>query len=118
MSYLDAIKLNHEIVLSTSSKKGEPRSTFVISKGFVDGKLLFGLCFSGKTLDNLKNNPQVSIAVKQNNEYYRINGTAQIIESGKIVEDLLKLCKPPMPKVAILIQITEVVNLEDGSKII
>lgn len=107
----EIIPLNQEIVIATSDLKGNVKAIFVIAKGFVDGKLLFGLCNKGKTFNNIKENKNICVIVK-NNGYFRINGKVEIIYEGEILETLLSRCKPPMPILSVLVEINEIWDLD------
>lgn len=110
------IPLNQEIVIATSSKNGDVKGILVIAKGFVDGKLLFGLCKKGKTYNNLVENPKISIVVK-NNGYYRIDGIIEFFEKGEAFNTLLERCNPPIPIVGVLVTINEVWDLDKDVKV-
>lgn len=69
------------------------------------------------SLENIKNNGMVSIAVIYNNEYYRIEGQAKIYSTGKYFDEAYKKSGPPMPKAAILINIKEVFDLDKQKKV-
>ncbi len=110
------IPLNQEIVIATSDKNGDVKGIFVIAKGFVDEKLLFGLCKKRKTYNNLVENPRISIVVK-NNGYYRIQGKTEFFEEGEVLETLLNRCNPPIPIIGVLVTINEIWDLDKDEKI-
>ncbi len=70
MAWKDVLKEREKIILATSSKDGEPRAIIVISLGFVDDKLLVGVCLMQRSLENIKENNKVSIVATKGNEYY------------------------------------------------
>ncbi len=70
------------------------------------------------SLKNIEKNNKVSIAVKYNNEYYRISGFAKIYSFGKYLKVVLKRSKSPLPKKAIVISIKEVFDLDKIKKIL
>ena len=103
--------------MATSSNKGLPHAIVVVSLGLVDEKLLVGACLMKTSLKNIKENGKVSIAVMNNNEYYRIEGKAKIYSSGKYFNGAYKKSSPPMPKAAILITIQEVFDLDKQKQV-
>jgi len=118
MNWKSAVKEREKIVLATSSRNGIPRAIVVISLGFIDDSLLIGACLMGKSLENIKENNQVSIVTFTKDGYYRINGLATIFPKGSYLNVAIKKSNPPLPKAAILIKIKEVVDLDKGQKII
>lgn len=118
IGWKSAVSERKEIVLATSSKDGRPRAIAVLSLGIVDNKILIGACLMQKALENIKENNRVSIVAKEGKHYFRIDGTAKVYPSGKYLDLAISKSNPPMPKSAILININEVVDLDDGKKII
>jgi len=53
MDWKEAFNIGNEIVLATTSSDGNPHANVVISKGFIDGKLLVNCCQMNTTLENL-----------------------------------------------------------------
>lgn len=117
MEIEEIVPLNQEIVVSSSDKQGNVRAIFAVAKGIVSKNLLFGLCNRGKTFDNLTQNPQISIVVKNENGYFRIQGVVELFENGKILELLEKRCSPPIPIIAVLVKMTEIWDLDQDKKI-
>lgn len=117
MSWQDAVKERQELVLASSSQKGDPRAIMVISLGLVDNKLLIGACLMKTTLENIKNNPHVSLVAKNNGDYFRIEGQAEIQTEGKNLESAIKKSNPPLPTSAILVEIREVFDLAKQKKV-
>jgi hypothetical protein len=116
MSWKSAFGSRKEIVLATCDTT--PRAIYVISLGFIDGKLLIGECTMKTTLKNIKKNKNVSIAAKDASGYYRLNGKAEVFSSGKYLDAAIKGSKPPMPRHAIVVEIKEVYALNQGKKIL
>ncbi|MFH1833280.1 MAG: pyridoxamine 5'-phosphate oxidase family protein [Candidatus Levyibacteriota bacterium] len=113
-----ALKERQAIVLATSSKDGRSRAIAVLSLGIIDNKILIGACLMKKTLENIKENNKVSIVANEDKHYFRIDGTASVYSSGKYLNLAISKSNPPLPKSAILVGISEVVDLETGKKII
>jgi len=118
MAWKATLEQGQNIVLATSSKGGSPRAIIVVSLGFIDDRLLIGACLMRKSLENIKENNKVSIATFKDNKYYRIDGVAAIYSTGKYLDTAIKKSKPPLPKVAILIDIKEVFDLDRGIKML
>jgi len=116
MAWKNTLKYRQELILATSWKD-KPHAIPVLSLGFIDQKLLIGACIMKTTLKNLQNNNKVSIATKNKKEYYRIEGRAKIFSSGKYLKKAINLSRPPLPHHAILINITQVVDLVKGKKV-
>jgi predicted pyridoxine 5'-phosphate oxidase superfamily flavin-nucleotide-binding protein len=86
------LKAREFINLATADKSGNPNSApkFLLK---VDGSLAHFIDYSiGKTADNLRVNPKVSFSLVDVDTLigYKINGKAEIIESGKAYDDCLK----------------------------
>jgi hypothetical protein len=107
MKWKDAFKENKELILATCSKDGKPNSNIVLSRGFVSGKLLISDSQMITTINNLKENPLISIT----SGYYRIKGTTEIFTSGKYFEICIKKSKHPV-KNAVLIKISSIFDLD------
>lgn len=118
MAWKEALKERQKIVLTTSSRSGNPRAIMVLSLGFLGEKLLIGACLMEKSLENIKENNKVSIVAFEDSEYYRIDGVATIHSRGEYLDTAIEKSKPPLPKAAILIDINEVFDLVKGKKIL
>jgi hypothetical protein len=70
------------------------------------------------TLKNMRENNQVSIVAKKDKEYFRISGTVELFSSGKYFDLALPLSKPHILKVAILVSINEIIDLDTQKKIL
>jgi len=117
MEWKKALKLGQELVLATSSKNGKPRNIFVISLGLVNNKLLIGACQMKTSLQNIKNNNKISIAVKNKNNYYRIDGSVKIYTSGKYFAMAKKISRDIPPKHALVVNIKEAFDLDKIKKL-
>ncbi|HAT74011.1 MAG: hypothetical protein US30_C0008G0017 [Candidatus Moranbacteria bacterium GW2011_GWF2_36_839] len=108
MNWKNNFKKGKEIILATSSKKGMPNANVVISRGFIDGKLLLADCQMDKTIKNLQENRNICVI----GGYIRLKGVVKIFSSGKY----FKLCivKEGDYKVknAILVTIKEIFDLD------
>ncbi|PIZ51025.1 hypothetical protein COY27_05225 [Candidatus Woesearchaeota archaeon CG_4_10_14_0_2_um_filter_33_13] len=113
MSWENAFKTGTELVLATSSKKGDPNANIVISLGFVDNKLLVADCQMNITIKNLQSNNKICVIPKNYSEgYYRVKGSVEILNSGKYFDICTKGNKQFPVKNAILIDIKEVFDLD------
>ncbi len=81
------------VSVATVGRDGQPNS---VPKFLFRGKgnylYLVDYVF-GKTVTNIRENPRVSVSFMDldNLEAYRFNGTARLIESGKVFQTVLKL---------------------------
>jgi predicted pyridoxine 5'-phosphate oxidase superfamily flavin-nucleotide-binding protein len=88
-----AIGAIHPALVATASKSGRPN---VSAKGSLrvldDENVVFADVASPRTLANIKENPQVSVMCLDavQNHSCRIWGTAQVITSGRLFEDIEK----------------------------
>lgn len=104
-----------ELVISTSSLKWEPHSVIAISIWIIWERLVIANCQMKKTVENLKNNPQVSII----SWYFRLKWEVKIFDEWKYFE----ICEKEntwtwyTPKNAIVVTIKEVINLDTWEKI-
>lgn len=79
---------------ATSSKDGIPNICTIGAKYLRDdGKIIVVDNFMNKTLANLLENPEVSILIRREKEYYQIKGTAIYHTSGKEYEEAYKWMK-------------------------
>ncbi|MDD4149986.1 MAG: pyridoxamine 5'-phosphate oxidase family protein [Bacteroidales bacterium] len=79
---------------ATASIDGIPNICNVGAK-FIreDGKIVVVDNYMNKTLSNLKENPEVSILIRQGRESYQIKGTAIYLTEGKEYEEAYKWMK-------------------------
>lgn len=118
MAWKDALQQEQELVLVTSSKNGNPNAIIVISKGFVDGKLLINDCQMEATTKNIKENNKVCVVAKREKEYYRIKGNAEVYSSGKYLEISKEREGGHEVRNSIVIDIEEVFDLDKVKKIL
>ena len=78
--------------LATADKEGRPNSAPKLLLK-IDGRLVYFIDYSiGKTVENLKVNPVVSMSFVEATSLlgYRLNGTVEIIDKGKVYDECLK----------------------------
>jgi uncharacterized pyridoxamine 5'-phosphate oxidase family protein len=117
MSYKNLLKDGQELVLATSSSNARPHAVMVVLRGFEDGKLLIGAAVLKKTLENIRANKHVSLVASGNGEYYRIDGRAAIETSGKYLELVKQRSIPPLPHSVIIVEITEIYDLDKRERV-
>ena len=119
----EIIEKQETIVLATATKEGLPNVVPVNAKKIIDDEtILISDQFFNKTLQNLKDNPQVAITIWDKLEGYQIKGTATIETSGKRFEETAKwidevankLNLPIKSKGAIIVKLTEIYNVSPG----
>ena len=101
--------------LATVTKDGEPH---VIPVGFgkvlSDDELLLVDVFMGKTIENIKVNPRVSVSVwdYDNLKGYEFKGKARIETSGKVFDESAKMVKSAFPqfdaKAAVIVKVDSI----------
>ncbi len=111
------------IALATATKKGVPNVVPISAKKIIDDEtILISDQFLNKTLNNMKDNPEVAITIWDNLEGYQFKGTVTIETSGqrfeetaKWIEDLGKQLNIPLKsKGAVIIAISEIYNVSPG----
>lgn len=119
MDWKDAFKEGEEIVLATS-KDNIPRAIVVTSLGFLDDKLLIGICQMNRSFENLKENNNVSIVAMKDKNYYMIQGKTELFSSGKYFDAAFERSVkcPPQPHHVLVVLVTEVFDLDKVKKII
>ena len=119
MGWKNAFEKGTELVLATSSEKGDPHANIVISLGFVDDKLLIANSQMNTTLKNLEATKKICVVPKNNPErYYRIKGTVEIFNSGKYLDFCNNADEEYPTNCAILVSVKEVFDLDNLKKII
>jgi predicted pyridoxine 5'-phosphate oxidase superfamily flavin-nucleotide-binding protein len=89
---LKIMKAKEFVTVATADKKGKPNSAPKLLLK-IDGKIVYFIDYSiGKTAENLKVNPEVSLSFIDVNFLlgYRLNGKVEIIEKGKIYNECLE----------------------------
>ena len=89
---LKVMKVKEFVQVATADKGGKPNcAPKLLLK--VDGEIIYFIDYSiGRTFNNLKVNPEVSLSFIDINSLfgYRLNGKVEIIEEGKIYDECLK----------------------------
>jgi predicted pyridoxine 5'-phosphate oxidase superfamily flavin-nucleotide-binding protein len=101
--------------LATVTKDGEPH---VIPVGFgkvlSDDEILLVDVFMGRTRENIKANPRVSVSVWDYDslEGYEFKGKARIETSGKVFDESVKMVKSMLPqldaKAAVIVKVDSI----------
>jgi len=89
---LKVLKAREFVAVATADIRGKPNSApkFLLK---IVGEMVYFIDYSiGKTAENLKVNPEVSLSFIDLNSLvgYRLNGKAEIIEKGMIYDECLK----------------------------
>ncbi|MDI3549780.1 MAG: uncharacterized protein PWQ15_882 [Methanobacterium sp.] len=116
---MDAIEKDL-VFLATASSEGIPN---VVPIGFArpidNGSILIADNYMNKTRKNIEENPNVAIVTKdaQKNPY-QFKGKAEIVESGKIFDEVVEWAQNVMtklnPKAAIVVKLTEIYSVQPG----
>ncbi|MCX5700448.1 MAG: pyridoxamine 5'-phosphate oxidase family protein [Candidatus Omnitrophica bacterium] len=89
---LKVMKVKEFVQVATANKVGKPNSAPKLLLK-IDGVIIYFIDYSiGKTAENLRVNPEVSLSFIDINSLfgYRLNGKVEIIEKGKIYDKCLK----------------------------
>ena len=104
------------VFVGTVSKDGIPN---ISAKGsFIhvidDETLAYAVVYSLKTLENVKNNKQVTIAAINANTYkgYQFKGTGEVIEKGILLEEAMK--QNPQSKTVTRVKLSEIYLMDYG----
>jgi predicted pyridoxine 5'-phosphate oxidase superfamily flavin-nucleotide-binding protein len=106
--------------VGTADRKGKPN---IAPKGSMrlegDEILIFAEGVGKKTLSNLRENPEVTVATVNREMMvgYQFKGRAELIETGPVYERMAKLAQErgrPKPLVAVRIPIREIYSLKPG----
>ena len=98
--------------VATAASDGMPNTTPKGSVRVIDDEhVVFADLFSRKTRENLRANPKVAVTVADMTTYkgYQIKGSAEILESGLLFEQMVEeIKKAPMklPPLQYVVQIT------------
>ena len=108
---------------ATADKNGVPNLVPVNAVKILDGEtMLVSDQFLGKTLNNLKENPEVAITFWEKFEGYQVKGEAEIVTEGKLFEETSEWIKklgeklgfPLKSKGAIVIKVKEIYSVSPG----
>jgi hypothetical protein len=103
---------NKYVALATCDKEGNPHNIVVQVSEVNDKEIFITDNYMQKTKENIKNNPKVALVFWEGEEGVKINGTAEYISSGKVLNKVKNLeeNKGFPAKGAIVINIEEVKN--------
>lgn len=108
--------------VATASKNGVPNVVpFAFVKVYDEDTILLADNFMNKSLNNLKENPEMAICVwdTESNQSYQIKGPVTIVTSGKVFEETVQWVKGVMeqmaPKSALLLKAAHVYVCQPGS---
>ena len=89
---LKIMKVREFVTLATADKAGKPNSAPKLLLKTDSGIIYFIDYSIGRTFENLKVNPEVSLSFIDINSLfgYRLNGKVEVIEKGKIYRECLK----------------------------
>lgn len=106
------------VFVGTADRKGVPN---ISAKGsFIhivdDETLAFADVYSKKTLENVKRNPHVAIAVINGKTYkgYQFKGRGETVESGPLVEEAKKA--NPQSKTVTRVKLEEIYLMDYGAR--
>ena len=117
MTWKNCFKEGQELVLATSSNDGCPNANIVLSRGFIEDKLVIINAQMNKTIKNLKENKFACLIGKSNLEYFRLKGKVEIFNSGKYFNIYKTKTKHPAKSI-ILITIEEVFDLDKVKRVL
>ncbi len=112
----------HLAVVATASRSGVPNAG---PKGSVvaidDETLVFSEATGGKTLANLRENPNVTVMIfdREKSDGYQAKGRAELITSGDLFEQIARRQeerKKSRPQYVVRITIDEVYSVGSGMK--
>ena len=114
---IDGIKNNELFYVSTCSKDQIPNVVpITYLKWIGNNKVLVADNFMKKTIQNLRENPNVSFVVKEVRQCpFQFKGNVKIYTYGAYLDEATKMVEKYKPKSAIVIEINEVysVNAKD-----
>ena len=114
MKWQNNFASGRKLILATASKNGLPNANIVISLGMVGNRLLVADCQMKTTIKNLKANKNICVI----GGYFRARGKVQIFSSGKYFDLGVKKSKGYKVRHAILINISQVFDLDNGKKVL
>ncbi len=117
MDWKSAFQKGEELVLVSCSKDAIPHANIVISLGFVDGFLLVADAQMHTTMENLMATRRVCVLSRMPKAYYRIKGSVEITSKGRYFDICSNADKNFPAKHAVLISITEVIDLDSGKSL-
>jgi len=102
-------------VLATSDRDALPNAVPIFFTLVLEnGKLLLVDNFMNKTIDNIQQNPMVSVSVWKDKEGYQFKGIAQLETSGTNFKLGKELAKDRNPKGVVTVEILSVYSTAPG----
>jgi len=102
-------------VLASADNSGMPNAVPIFFTKILDnGNLLLVDNFMNKTLENINQNPRVSVSVWKDKEGYQFKGTAAVESSGANFEQGKELAKDRNPKGVVVVALTSVYTTAPG----
>jgi len=111
------------VILATATKDGVPNAVPIGAKKIIDDEtILISDQFLNKTLNNMKDNPQVAVTFWSGFEGYQFKGTITIETSGERFEETAKWIDemgkamnfPLKSKGAVIMKISEIYGVSPG----
>lgn len=111
------------VILATATKDGVPNAVPIGAKKIIDDEtILISNQFLNKTLNNMKDNPQVAVTFWSGFEGYQFKGTITIETSGERFEETAKWIDemgkamnfPLKSKGAVIMKISEIYGVSPG----
>jgi len=111
------------VILATATKEGVPNAVPIGAKKIIDDEtILISDQFLNKTLNNMKDNPQVAVTFWSGFEGYQLKGNITIETSGERFEETAKwidemgkaLNFPLKSKGAVIMKISEIYGVSPG----
>lgn len=101
------------IAVASVDEKGTPHNIIIMYAKFKDNKVVITDNYMKKTIENIKNNPYVSLVFWKEEEGWRVDGEAEYYDSGKWLNFVkaLKENKELPAKGAVVINIKEIKKL-------
>ena len=106
-------KLEKATLAVATIKNNKPHAIVIMYAKVKDGKIIITNNFMKTTIDNLKNNPYISLVFWEGEEGFRINGKADYYEKGCWMDFVksLKENKGFSPKGAVVINVEDIKEL-------
>ncbi len=101
------------IAVASVNSEGKPHNICIMYAKVKEGKIIITNNYMKTTIDNIKNNPYVSLVFWEGEKGWRINGKAEYYDSGKWLDFVrdLKENKGLPAKGAVIINIEDVREL-------
>lgn len=104
---------NATIAIATVDKNNQPHNIAIMYAKVIDDKIIITNNFMKKTIENIKNNPSISLVFWEGEEGWRIDGKAEYFYSGKWLDFIksLKENKDLPTRGALLVNISKINKL-------